>query len=111
MKFGKKAFSFNLLSGALLSLTFLIYFLKAKIFLDPDFGWSLRLGELILKSGIPNKDPFSYTMPSYPYVDYEWLTHVTMAKLYSLSGYTGLALIFTLFAIITILVCIRGTNV
>jgi len=111
MKFSKKGFGFKLVSAALLSLSALIYFLKAKIFLDPDFGWGLRLGELILKNGIPSKDPFSYTMPSYPYVDYEWLTHVAMAKLYSLSGYNGLALLFTFFALVTIFVCIRGTNV
>lgn len=40
--------------------------------MDPDFGWHYRLGELILKTGIPKTDPFSYTMPSYPFVDYEW---------------------------------------
>src|SRR3989344_1546336 len=111
MKFGKKAFSFNLLSAVLLSLSILIYFLKAKIFLDPDFGWSLRLGELILKSGIPNKDPFSYTMPSYPYVDYEWLTHLGMMKIYPLFGYAGLALIFTIIATSAILISIWGTNI
>src|SRR3989344_7669004 len=110
MKFGKKDLGFTFLSTALLSLSALIYFLKAKIFLDPDFGWALRLGQIILKNGIPNKDPFSYTMPSYPYVDYEWMTHVGLAKLYSFSGYTGLALVFALIAIITILICIWDTD-
>lgn len=110
MNFNKKLSGFNLVSAVLLGLSFLIYFFRAKIFLDPDFGWGLRIGELILKNGIPNKDPFSYTMPSYPYVDYEWLTHVVMAKLYSLSGFAGLALIFTLFSIITILICVWGAD-
>src|SRR3989344_213303 len=111
MKFNKKDLAFKLFSFFFFGLTILIYFLKAKNYLDPDFGWSLRLGEFILKNGIPRTDPFSYTMPSYPYVDYEWLTHVAMAKLYSLSGYTGLALIFTLFAIITILVCSLNSDI
>ena len=101
---------FTFISFTLLILSAVIYFLKAKIFLDPDFGWSLRLGELILKNGIPDRDPFSYTMPSYPYVDYEWLTHVGMAKLYSFSGYVGLAFIFTLIAIIPIIICVWDSD-
>ncbi|OGK25294.1 hypothetical protein A3A46_03770 [Candidatus Roizmanbacteria bacterium RIFCSPLOWO2_01_FULL_37_13] len=108
--FFRKYSVFSHLSIVLLSLSAFIYFLKAKIFLDPDFGWALRLGELILKNGIPKTDPFSYTMPSYPYVDYEWFTHVGMAKLYAFSGYTVLALIFTLLAIITILICVRNSD-
>ena len=111
MKFNKKDLAFKLFSFFFFGLTILIYFLKAKNYLDPDFGWSLRLGEFILKNGIPRTDPFSYTMPSYPYVDYEWLTHLGMIKIYSLFGYTGLALIFTVIAISAILISIRGTDI
>lgn len=110
MKFWKKILVLNLISAIFLVLLLIVYFFKAKIFLDPDFGWGLRLGEIILNSGIPFKDPFSYTMPSYHYADHEWLTHVAMAKVYSLFGYTGLALLFTLMAIAAILVSIRGLN-
>ena len=99
MKFKKIFLLFQLLSAVLLVTSFIIYFLKAKIFLDPDFGWALRMGEVILKSGIPKSDPFSYTMPSYPYVDYEWLTHIGIAKIYSLANFTGLTLIFTFIAL------------
>lgn len=111
MKIKKRNFIFVFLSAVFIILSFIIYFLKAKILLDPDFGWAIRLGEFILKNGIPKTDPFSYTMPSYPYVDYEWLTHVGIFKIYSLFGYNGLALIFTLIAISSILICIRGTNI
>src|SRR3989338_9315109 len=111
MKFDKKNFGFKLLSLLLLGLSALTYYLKAKAFIDPDFGWSLRLGEFIFKNGIPKTDPFSYTMPSYPYVDYEWLIHLGMIKIYSLFGYTGLALIFTVIAISAILISIRGTDI
>lgn len=88
----------------------LAYFLRAKTFLDVDFGWGIRLGEIILKSGFPKTDPFSYTMSNYMYADHEWLTHVAMAKLYPLVGYTGLAIIFTLIAIGTILIMIWNSN-
>src|SRR4030066_475981 len=94
MKVNKKAI-FSLLTVLFFIFSFILFFVKAKNYLDPDFGWSLRLGEFIFKNGIPKTDPFSYTMPSYPYVDYEWLIHLGMIKIYSLFGYTGLALIFT----------------
>ena len=110
MKFKKIFLLFQLLSAVLLVTSFIIYFLKAKIFLDPDFGWALRMGEVILKSGIPKSDPFSYTMPSYPYVDYEWLTHIGIAKIYSLANFTGLTLIFTFIALVSIVVCVWDLN-
>src|SRR4030067_1801565 len=110
MKFNKKDLAFKLFSFFFFGLTILIYFLKAKNYLDPYFGWSLRLGEFILKNGIPRTDPFSYTMPSYPYVDYEWLTHLGMAKIYSLANFTGLTLIFTFIALVSIVVCVWDLN-
>lgn len=110
MKFWKKVLFPNFLSVTFISLSFITYFLKAKVFLDPDFGWSLRLGELILKNGIPKTDPFSYTMSSYPYVDYEWLTHIGMAKLYSLAGYNSLVLLFTFIAISSIIICVLDSD-
>ncbi len=66
--------------------------------LDPDFGWHLRMGQLILHSGIPRTDPFSYTMPSYPFVDHEWLTNIGIALLYPKLGLAGLSILFTLIA-------------
>lgn len=63
--------------------------------IDPDFGWHLRMGQLILSKGIPVVDPFSYTMPSYPFVDHEWLTNVCLAILYPRMGIVGLSILFT----------------
>jgi hypothetical protein len=71
-------------------------FIRGIIFLDPDFGWHLRTGELILQKGISFTDPFSYTMPSYHFVDHEWLSNVLMAIGYKSIGIYGLALIFAL---------------
>lgn len=55
---------------------FLCYFLSASLPLDPDFGWHLAMGKHISQYGIPSTDPFSYTMPTYPFVDHEWLTNL-----------------------------------
>lgn len=72
---------------------FIAFFVKGAFFLDPDFGWHLKMGQLILHQGIPATDPFSYTMPSFPFIDHEWLTNVIIALLYPTIGMYGLAII------------------
>lgn len=72
--------------------------------LDPDFGWHLQMGNLITRQGVPEVDPFSYAMPSYPFVDHEWLTHVLVAKFFPAIGMGGLSLIFTFITGLTLLV-------
>lgn len=84
----------------------LVAFLRAIIFLDPDFGWHLRMGELIMQKGIPLTDPFSYTMPSYHFIDHEWLSNVLIAIGYSSVGTYGLSLIFTLIFVLTLFAAI-----
>lgn len=81
---------------------FLSFFVGSRVGLDPDFGWHLRIGQLIAESGIPATDPFSYTMPSYPYVDHEWLINIGIAKLYPVIGISGLAFIFAVFAVLAV---------
>ncbi|OGK40205.1 hypothetical protein A3A74_06885 [Candidatus Roizmanbacteria bacterium RIFCSPLOWO2_01_FULL_35_13] len=111
MKLGKNSFNFKFVSAVLLIIYAVFFFIRAKTYLDSDFGWGLRLGEIILKSGFPVKDPFSYTMPSYTYADHEWLIHVGMAKFYSLAGYSGLSLIFTFIIMSTILIVVRKSDI
>ncbi len=77
---------------------FLLYSTRGIYTLDPDFGWHYKMGELIAKNGIPRTDPFSYTMPSYPFIDHEWLTNIGIYYLYELVGYKGLAVVFGLIA-------------
>src|SRR4030066_498133 len=98
MKVNKKAI-FSLLTVLFFIFSFILFFVKAKNYLDPDFGWSLRLGEFIFKNGIPKTDPFSYTMPSYPFVDYEWLTNLSWVFLYPVIGIFGLAVIYSVLAV------------
>src|ERR1035437_6154958 len=81
-------------------------FLRAIIFLDPDFGWHLRMGELILQKGIPLTDPFSYTMPSYNFIDHEWLSNILLATGYKTIGIYGLSIIFSLIFVLTLFIAI-----
>jgi hypothetical protein len=89
--------------GVLISLLIIIvFFVAAFRFLDPDFGWHVSMGKLIWQSGIPKTDPFSYTMPSFAFIDHEWLTNVILPRLYQLLGQIGLALIYTVIALLAI---------
>jgi len=74
----------------------LVIFFLAFSFIDPDFGWHLVTGNLILKSGFPKTDPFSYTMPSFPFIEPEWLTDIVFAKLYPVVGLPGIAALFSI---------------
>lgn len=73
-------------------------------YLDPDFGWHFKMGELILKSGIPETDPFSYSMPSFPFVDHEWLTNIGFFLLYNQIGYLGIVIVASLLALSAVLI-------
>ena len=64
-------------------LIFLALFIKGLFLLDPDFGFHIRGGQIINLTGVPKLDPFSYTMPSFPVIDHEWLTDLTFYKLFN----------------------------
>lgn len=87
----------------------LIY--KCFSFIDPDLGWHLVGGRIMLTSGIPKTDPFSYTMPSYPYINHEWLSDITLSLISNTLGIYGTSIIFGLLT--AFLLCIntqdRGT--
>ncbi|MBI2621398.1 MAG: hypothetical protein HYW63_01975 [Candidatus Levybacteria bacterium] len=87
---------------------FLLFFAIGTLFLDPDFGWHMKMGELMLAKGIPKNDPFSYTMPSYPFVDHEWLTDIILYLIYQNIGYASLAVLFGLIAVLSILIMFRS---
>jgi len=58
--------------------------------LDPDLGWHLRTGQLILSShGIPRLDTFSHTLAGQPWADFEWLWEAALAAFYSATGMLG----------------------
>lgn len=84
----------------------LVAFIRCVFYLEPDFGWHLRMGQIILSHGIPATDPFSYTMPSYPAIDHEWLSNVLIAIFYKSVGFVGLSLIFTALYITSLIIII-----
>lgn len=82
---------------------FLLFLWKSTVFLDPDFGWRVRAGEIFLKTGITRADTFSYTMPLYPWVDHGWSVSVIISQVYMHFGMVGLSLLFSSLATITLL--------
>jgi hypothetical protein len=94
MKFNREPFTY-----ILLILVVFIYSLKGFIQLDPDFGWRLAAGEMYITQGIPETDPFSYTMPSFPWVDHAWLSTSFMYILYKNLGKFITAFMFSVIAV------------
>lgn len=91
----------------LLSFFFLASLIRGIVQLDPDFGWHIRLGQIIRDSGIPQHDPFSYTMAHYPVIAHEWFTDIVLSLLFPVIGRVGLALLFALFSTAAIIIVIR----
>lgn len=98
-------------SHILVGLVFLIFWWSATLWIDPDFGWHYRVGELVLKSGFSENNPFSFTMPSYHFVDYEWLSNVAYFVLDNSIRYIGLASLHALLAVLSPLILFAGKNV
>jgi hypothetical protein len=63
---------------------------------EPDFGWHLRTGlDLLHQARLPALDPYSHTMPDWPWVEHAWLTDMVIGFLYSVADPIGaLAVIF-----------------
>lgn len=80
------------------------FFLKNIFVLDPDFGWHFKMGEYILRSGIPATDPFSYTMLGFPFVDHEWFSNVIIFSIYRINP-VFLYVLFALIPIAAIVIC------
>lgn len=70
---------------------------------EPDFGWHLRTGlDLLMQGGrLPALDPYSHTMPDWPWVEHAWLTDLLLGWLYSIGGLTGGLLVIAFFAMVS----------
>lgn len=87
----------------LLGLTYSVNF----NFLDSDFGWHLKTGQLILERGVPKIDWYSYTMPDFSWIDHEWLTDIFIYKIYCLFNYQFLVVVFLTIFILAFIVLIK----
>ena len=66
-----------------------------KLFRDSDAGWHIRTGEAILATGtLPHSDPYSFSRPNQPWMDWEWLSDVAAGAAHRAAGLTGVALLY-----------------
>lgn len=70
---------------------------------EPDFGWHLRTGlDWLMPGGqLAALDPYSHTMPDWPWVEHAWLTDLVLGWLYSTGGPAGGLLVIAFFGLIT----------
>lgn len=103
------AYIFGLIGIILSVFLILIATQKALLFIDPDFGWHIRTGQYILSHGIPYLDPFSYSMPHFPFIAHSWLSEVVFSTLLPKISYGGLAFILSLIVIVSLWVVLIPT--
>jgi hypothetical protein len=74
---------------------------------EPDFGWHLRAGLDLIRQGwrLPPTDPYSHTMPDWPWVEHAWLTDGLIAAIYQGLGPVGPLGVILLFAAVTLGAC------
>lgn len=106
MKLAQIAFKNGYVYLLLYTLFLILCIYRGVVILDPDFGWILRMGEIILERGIPEKDPFSYTMSSYPFIAHQWLSEAVIAFLYRLIGGLGLAAVFAFLVVLSLFISV-----
>src|ERR1700686_2551892 len=83
---------------------------------DPDIGWHIRTGELILAThSLPRTDPFSSTMQGQPWFAWEWLYDILLGILHRDGGLNGVVwlcglLVAAIFALLLSQLLQRGTG-
>jgi hypothetical protein len=85
-------------------LAFFLLNLTLQPLVEPDFGWHLRTGLDLLQNGwrMPATDPYSHTMPDWPWVDHAWLTDGLLGLLYQGLGPVGSLAVIGFFAAVTL---------
>jgi hypothetical protein len=85
----KRMFSFPAMLGAFL--VGWVFSATRIFFVDPDVWWHIRVGQDILRTHHwPTTDPYSFTVFGTPWIAYEWLGEVVVARVAWLGGNTAM---------------------
>lgn len=88
-----------------------LFIFRDAVTLDPDFGWHLQFGRLVLQTqSIPVTDTYSYTMPSYHFINHEWGSGVLIASIYDSVGMWPLTVLFALISVSTLFFLSKGID-
>jgi len=86
------------------AIVFIVFWFKGILFLDPDFGWRLVGGGVFAQNGLPQKDIFSYTMPTFAWVDHAWSQSILINYLYTRFGQTGTSFLYMLLPLLSLFI-------
>lgn len=96
---------------------FVVYWLALLVVLrsqplnDPGSLWHIRVGEIVLDSGIPTTDPFTWQYADVPWRPQQWGAEVPMALAHRVAGFdTLLMLMHALLASFAAWVTVRFTR-
>lgn len=81
-------------------------------FTDYDWGWHYKYGEHLIQTGqIMRADIWSWTMPSYQWVNHEWIYDPLLYILTNSIGFPGLSIIGALIGVFAFHFSIRGMKI
>lgn len=73
-------------------------------YLDPDFGWHLKVGqEISYTHQVPQANLYNYTYAG-NWVDHEWLSNLAVYQIYNSFGYVAVVISFALLIILTLII-------
>lgn len=73
------------------SVVFVCFTLVSTMYFDTDFPWRVRYSMDVLSHGIPAHDLYSFTMPSFPFVDHSLLVSLIFTFIYTF-GYGAVSI-------------------
>jgi hypothetical protein len=80
-------------------------------YLDPDFGWHLKMGEQIWQTRtVPDINHEDYTLLGTHWVDYEWLSDLSTYLIYHNFGYIALSVAYALLMVIALIIQLQFTR-
>ena len=71
---------------------------------DNDYWYHVRTGRLIVESGIPGRDPYSWTAIGKPWVPHEWLAEMAMYAAQSVLGFAGVVMLLMPLVLLALLI-------
>jgi hypothetical protein len=72
----------------------LLLIFRERGFYDPGSLWHIKVGEIILNTGMPQTDPFSYTFEGRAWVPQQWGAEILMAITHRIGGLDSLLMVF-----------------
>ncbi len=81
--------------GLYYCLVFLLLLNNSYSYLDPDFGWHLKVGEEISRQQeVPRANLYNYSLTE-NWVDHEWLSDWGLYQIYEAGGYIAVSVVFS----------------